>query len=75
MEAVRETLAESGSYFEADFASVLSGEEEALYSLVAVNLLGQNSSVLLLRKWMGKFLTLFFFFLFVSLMRSDYSSD
>jgi hypothetical protein len=74
MEAVRETLAESGFYFEADFASVLSGEEEALYSLVAVNLLGQNSSVLL-RKWMGKFLTLFFFFLFVSLMRSDYSSD
>jgi hypothetical protein len=40
MKAVRETLSESGFYFEAGFASILSGEEEGLYSLVAVNILG-----------------------------------
>ena len=42
MRMVRETLATSGFYFEASFASVLSGEEEGLYSLVAVNLLGKK---------------------------------
>ena len=42
MRVVQETLASSGFYFEANFASVLSGEEEGLYSLVAVNLLGKK---------------------------------
>jgi hypothetical protein len=40
MVVVRETLATSGFFFEAGFATVLTGEEEALYSLIAVNLLG-----------------------------------
>ena len=33
MRVVQETLASSGFYFEANFASVLSGEEEGLYLL------------------------------------------
>jgi hypothetical protein len=66
MKAVRETLAKSGFYFEADFDSVLTGEEEALYSLVAVNLLGQNSSDFFKGNVWGNCLLFFFFFYFFS---------